>query len=123
MTRISVTKAHRENADMTLLLPDPIHAYFEFSNGADTRRAAHCFTPDAVVVDEGRTHRGHDAIESWKRASREQFEFAVEPVTVSRDGDRVTVKARVDGNFPGSPVQLDHVFDLAGDKIRSLEIH
>ncbi|CAM2173859.1 TPA: nuclear transport factor 2 family protein [Burkholderia orbicola] len=116
-------KAHSENADMTLLLPDPIHAYFEFSNGADKRRAAYCFTPDAVVVDEGRTHRGHDAIKSWKRASREQFEFAVEPVAVSRDGDRVTVRARVDGNFLASPVQLDHVFDLAGDQIRSLEIH
>ncbi|WP_175883358.1 nuclear transport factor 2 family protein [Burkholderia sp. BCC0044] len=108
---------------MTLLLPDPINAYFEFSNGSDTRRAEHCFTPEAVVVDEGRTYRGHDAIESWKRESRKQFEFTVEPVAVSRDGDRVTVRARVVGNFPGSPVLLDHVFDLAGDEITSLEIH
>ncbi|WP_244140509.1 nuclear transport factor 2 family protein [Burkholderia sp. BCC1047] len=116
-------KAHRENADMTLLLPDPVPAYFEFSNGSPMRRAAHCFTPDAVVVDEDRTYRGHHAIESWKRESREKFEFAVEPADVSRDGDRVTVRARVVGNFPGSPVLLDHVFDLAGHKITSLEIH
>lgn len=32
------------------------------------------------------------------------------------------VAAKVVGNFPGSPVQLDYVFDLEGDKIRSLKI-
>ncbi len=39
-----------------------------------------------------------------------------------RDGTQWTVRANVPGNFPGSPVRLDHVFELAGDAIRSLEI-
>ena len=77
---------------------------------------------DAVVVDERQTYRGHDAIQSWRREAREKFEYTVEPVNVSRQGDRITVMANVVGNFPGSPVQLDHVFELAGDKIQSLEI-
>ncbi|WP_235610767.1 hypothetical protein [Bordetella sp. H567] len=32
------------------------------------------------------------------------------------------VKTNVVGSFPGSPVQLDHVFSLVADKIQSLRI-
>ncbi|RQR64664.1 nuclear transport factor 2 family protein [Burkholderia sp. Bp9002] len=108
---------------MILSLPDSIRTYFDFSNGSDTAHAAQCFTPDAVVVDEGQTYRGHDAIESWNRESRKKYAFTVEPVAASGSGERLTISARVVGNFPGSPVQLDHVFDLAGDRISALEIH
>jgi hypothetical protein len=107
---------------MTLSLPDSISIYFEISNGSDVARLDHCFMQDAVVIDERHTHRGLAAIQSWKREARKKFEYTVEPINVSRDGDRVTVAANVVGNFPGSPVQLDHVFELAGDKIRLLEI-
>lgn len=107
---------------MPLSLPDPISAYFELSNGSDITEVARCFTLDAVVLDEGQTHQGHDAIQSWKLEAKKRFEYTVEPVSVSRDGDRLNVTANVVGNFPGSPVQLDHVFGLAGDKIKSLEI-
>lgn len=107
---------------MTLSLPDPISTYFEISNGSDIAQIAHCFTPDAVVVDEGRTYRGHDAIQSWQREARKKFEYTVEPVSVSQDGDRLKVTTNVVGNFAGSPAQLDHVFARAEDKIRSLEI-
>jgi hypothetical protein len=103
-------------------LPDSISIYFEISNGLDTSRITRCFAHEAVVVDEGRTHRGHGAIQSWQCEARKKFEYTVQPVSVSRDGDQLIVTARVLGNFPGSPAQLDHVFVLAGDKIQSLEI-
>ena len=32
------------------------------------------------------------------------------------------VAGRVAGDFPGSPITLDHVFRLDGDKIASFEI-
>lgn len=107
---------------MTLALPDPVSAYFEISNGADIAQIVRCFTQDAVVVDEGRTYRGHDAIQSWQREAQKAFEYTVEPVSACRDGDRLTVTARVVGNFPGGSAQLDHVFTLVGDEITSLEI-
>jgi hypothetical protein len=37
-------------------------------------------------------------------------------------GDKVTVRARLSGEFSGSPVELDHIFKLLNDKIASLEI-
>lgn len=107
---------------MPLYLPDPLPLYFEISNGSDAAQIADCFTPDAVVVDEGQTYKGHDAIQSWKHDARKKYEYTVEPVSASKDGDLLKVKANVIGNFPGSPVQLDHVFGLAGNKINSLEI-
>lgn len=107
---------------MPLSLPISVSTYFEISNGADDARIAHCFAQDAVVADEGRTHQGLDAIRSWLREARKKFEYAVEPASVSREGDRLTVRANVVGNFPGSPIQLDHVFELSGDRIQSLKI-
>lgn len=107
---------------MPLSLPDPVSAYFKISNGADITHIARVFTQDAVVVDEGQTYQGHDAIQSWQGGTRKKFEYTVAPVSASRDGGQLKVKATVAGNFPGSPVQLDHVFSLAGDKITSLEI-
>jgi hypothetical protein len=108
---------------MTISLPESIAAYFELCNGANDSRLTHCFAPDAVVLDEAQTHRGHGAIQSWLRETRKKFEYSVEPLGISQEGTRVTVAAKVSGNFPGSPVQLDHVFQLIDGKIQSLEIH
>ena len=49
-------------------------------------------------------------------------EMEQEPLSaVERDGATI-VAGRVAADFPGSPVTLDHVFRLEGDKIVSLEI-
>ncbi|SAI65322.1 SnoaL-like domain [Bordetella ansorpii] len=107
---------------MSLALPTPVSLYFEISNGADAGGLVRCFASDAVVVDEGRTHQGLAAIQSWQREAKQAFDYTVQPSDVKQDGDRLTVTTNVEGNFPGSPVALDHVFELAADKITSLEI-
>lgn len=113
---------HSENVDMTLSLPDPISTYFEISNGKELGRITQIFAHDAEVSDEGRTHRGHDAIESWQAEAQRKFTYTVEPVSVSRDDSRLVITATVAGDFPGSPVQLEHVFSLDGNLIQSLKI-
>jgi hypothetical protein len=46
----------------------------------------------------------------------------VEPISSTvRDGATIVV-GRVAGDFPNSPIELDHIFRLDGDKIASLEI-
>ncbi|MBR8222398.1 nuclear transport factor 2 family protein [Burkholderia ambifaria] len=107
---------------MSLSLPDPVSAYFKITNGEDVTHIVRVFSQDAFVVDEGRTHHGHGAIESWRWEARKKYEYTADPVSASQEGDRLTVTANVVGNFPGSPVQLDHVFGLVSDKIKSLEI-
>lgn len=107
---------------MSLSLPDAITTYFSISNGADDTHLGECFTQDASVFDEGETHRGRTAIQAWMRATRDKIEYRVEPVSVSQQGNTMVVTATVTGNFPSSPVQLDHTFQLADTQIQSLEI-
>ena len=103
-------------------LPDAVKTYFAISNGGDTSRLATCFCADASVTDEKRTHQGIEAIETWHQQARQAFSYSVEPVNASLQNGALTVTARVVGDFPGSPVQLKHVFVLQDDQIRSLEI-
>lgn len=106
---------------MPLTLPQPIADYF----GADTQdgaAVARCFTADAVVIDEGQSHTGRDAIARWKAQASTKYDYVSEPIAVENDGRRTIVTAHLTGNFPGSPVDLRYAFTLAGDAIEHLEI-
>ena len=105
----------------TLILPDPIAAYF----AADTRSAdaiARCFTTQAVVKDEGRTYNGLEAIKAWKVASSARYTYKSEPLDVENKEGSCIVTSRVTGNFPGSPVDLRYRFRVERGLIASLEI-
>jgi hypothetical protein len=107
---------------MSIRLPKPIEIYLSSENAHDTEALAACFAADATVLDEGRTFAGLTAITEWKVETKKKYEHMVEPMdTVERDGKTV-VKSKVFGNFPGSPVNLEFIFGLKGDKIASLEI-
>jgi hypothetical protein len=45
-----------------------------------------------------------------------------EPLALTQKGDKTIVTNRLTGNFPGSPIELQFVFRLEGNKIASLEI-
>jgi hypothetical protein len=106
---------------MTLELPGPIAAYF----AADTvggEAVAKCFTEDAVVKDEGRTHRGRAAIRRWKEEASTRYQYTSEPLACELGEGTVVVTSRLTGTFPGSPVDLRYIFVLEGDAIASLEV-
>ena len=105
-----------------MTLPKPVAAYFAAEKGNDAEALARCFAADGVVRDEGRTMKGVAAIKQWNAEARNKYHHSVDPIdAVSRDAKTV-VRARVSGDFPGSPVILEHIFQLDGDKIASLEI-
>lgn len=107
---------------MTLSLPDAVSTCFEIINGGNASRVDECFQPDATVTDENQRHQGLSSIAAWQRATRNTFTYQVEPLeAVTRQGV-LSVRAQVAGNFPGSPVQLNHVFVLRHSMIQSLEI-
>jgi hypothetical protein len=107
---------------MSLQLPDVVETYFAISNGGDVSQLASCFCANATVFDEARTHRGITAIEAWQHEVRQAFSFEIQPLQALDEEGRLTVITQLTGNFPGSPVQLGHVFLLEGDRIRFLEI-
>jgi hypothetical protein len=103
---------------MTHNLPQPVARYFAASS---PQEIADCFTDDAEVFDERRTHHGRREILQW-REEVAKVSFDQEIISVRSDGATYLVKCQVSGAFPGSPIELDHSFVLAGDKIGSLRI-
>src|SRR5262249_44360989 len=106
---------------MTLNLPKPVAAYFT-ADKADAAAVAQCFTTNALVKDEKRTHQGRTAIKQWKTDAAAKYQYTNEPIAFEQQGEKLIVTSRLTGNFPGSPVDLRFFFDLDGDKIASLEI-
>lgn len=107
---------------MPIALPPPIARYFDFDSARDLDGLASCFTDDASVTDEGRTYNGCAAIIDWKRGAGSTYRYAVTPLAIDRDGDRMIVVGHLVGDFPGSPVDLRYAFRLAGPRIASLDI-
>jgi len=74
------------------------------------------------VRDEGRTIEGLTAIKQRKSEIKKKYQHTVEPLACVREDGKTVVTNRVAGNVPGSPVNLEFVFGLEGNKIASLEI-
>ncbi|AOE84774.1 nuclear transport factor 2 family protein [Pseudomonas sp. TCU-HL1] len=107
---------------MKIELPEPLASYLAAEKIIDTEVLERCFTRDATVRDEGQTYNGLEAIKSWKQASQAKYQYSIEPLSSSQEGQTVTLLARLTGNFPGSPVELTYTVVLVDDKIASLEI-
>lgn len=108
---------------MNIALPNAVEIYLQADTATDESLFSQCFAADAEVHDEGRTIRGVDAIKAWKREAKRKYQYQVEPLSASQDGDKVVMSARLTGNFPGSPVVLTYTFVLKDDRIAALEIH
>jgi len=107
---------------MPVTLPAPVARYFETEKSRDVEAQTQCFTEGAYVRDEGRDYRGASAISAWKKEALEKYTYRCEPLDANQAGNIVTVNVRLSGNFPGSPLDIDHTFTLLGDKISSLVI-
>ena len=107
---------------MAMILPRSLVAYLNSEATTDVESLANCFAADAVVHDEGRAIRGLDAIKAWKKDAKTKYQYAVEPLDAVQDQATVTMRARLSGKFPGSPIEVTYRFVLANDRIALLEI-
>jgi hypothetical protein len=107
---------------MSIRFPKPIAAYFAAEKAGDASALARCFTNDGVVRDEGGTFSGRAAIERWNADARSKYHHTVTALSRSEADGAIAILARVSGDFPGSPLELQHVFRLDGDQIASLDI-
>ena len=106
----------------SLNLPRPVATYLAAVKEKDADMLALCFADDAWVHDENRDYRGLDAIRAWKRETDAKYRYVMEPLDSVVAENTVKLRARLTGEFPGSPVELDYTFTLANDMITSLEI-
>jgi len=103
-------------------LPPPIEAYFAADREGDRQALLGCFRPDAVVTDEGRVHAGRGEIDAWWRAAKAKYKHHLEPLDWSETDGAARVRARVSGDFPGSPAELTFAFRRQDGRIVALEI-
>lgn len=104
-------------------VPQVVTTYLDARDAGAHAAAVATFTPEARVVDDGGTYDGTAAIAGWIEHSSRQFTYTTTRLhhRTTEDG-AVVVRVRLDGNFPGGTVELDHRFDLDGDRIRHLRI-
>jgi hypothetical protein len=103
-------------------LPIPIAIYIAAANRGETEALAQCFAGNAVVRDEGKTIEGLAAIKKWMVETRQKYQHTIEPLASTQKDGKTIVTNRLTGNFPGSPLELEFVFTLDGDRIAALEI-
>ncbi|MDB5846512.1 MAG: short-chain dehydrogenase [Rhodoferax sp.] len=107
---------------MTPAMPAPLALYLEAQRLRDPALLERCFAPHATVCDEGHTHEGLAQIREWQTQAQTQYRYTLTPLNLIEKDDAFRLLARVTGDFPGSPVNLLHVFTVADGRITSLQI-
>ena len=88
----------------------------------DSKAFSECFSDDAVVFDEGKTYRGKKEVRQWNEMTNTRYKTKYEPLEVTNKGDKITLKAKISGTFPGSPAIIKYHFETKNGKITSLQI-
>jgi hypothetical protein len=108
--------------DSVTTLPPVIRDYFAAANDGRIDDATDCFAEDARVHDENQDHVGQAAIREWVADTTQQFQPKTEILRAIETNGSYVATARVSGNFPSSPAELDFSFILADEKIFNLSI-
>jgi len=107
---------------MVIDLPPVLDSYFRAASADDIGGIVAHFAPTARVRDEGEWLEGPEQIERWARDTRARYRFTATPLSAQPDGGAWIVTARVEGTFPGSPIELRYRFELDERLITRLEI-
>lgn len=107
---------------MQTSVPNEVATFFDVINGADPRDLNQCFAEASVVRDEQKTHEGLENIVKWFTEAQQKYQYSAQPVAAIVEHPIVRARAKVSGSFPGSPIELEYVFELSKDRISRLEI-
>ncbi|RYD78095.1 MAG: nuclear transport factor 2 family protein [Sphingobacteriales bacterium] len=101
-------------------LPKVVTELVNTQNSFDSFAYANCFTENAVVFDEGKTHNGRIEIEKWIDKANKEYRATMKPLDYITDEE--ILKVEVSGNFPGSPIILSYHLKIEDGLINSLKI-
>jgi hypothetical protein len=104
-------------------LPAVVNRYLDARRGRDIGAAVGSYTPDATVVDEGKTYTGPAEIGTWLSRSATEYTYTTTMVAATQlDDHRYDVLHHLEGNFPGGQVDLHFRFTLRDGQIERLVI-
>jgi hypothetical protein len=100
----------------------PITNYVDANNDKNKIKLIGLFTREGTVIDEGIYYKGIDAIKIWRRKMNAAYDMTLEIVGGSNVKDGIMVDILYTGDFPGSPVIVEHHFILENNLIAYLKI-
>ncbi|WP_432537083.1 nuclear transport factor 2-like protein [Kineococcus arenarius] len=104
-------------------LPATVRAFLAAHDAREAGAALRTFAPGAVVVDDGRTHRGPEQVLEFLRDAGTRFTYTSELVGAQRVDDAHWVTSHhLVGDFPGGTADLRYRFALEDDLITELVI-
>jgi len=103
-------------------LPNVINNFIAAQNNFDSEAYTECFTTDAIVHDEGKTHTGKHEIKEWNEKSIAAYKAQIKTIDFTSDGKTALLIAEISGTFDGSPITLKFQFEIKDDKIAALTI-
>lgn len=106
----------------TLTMPQSVKSLVAAQQRHDNEAYAKSFAPNAEVFDEGRTHKGHDEIKRWISQANAKYNTVMEPLNYRENSLGGVLKAKISGNFEGSPAVLTYHLKFENSLISSLKI-
>jgi hypothetical protein len=106
---------------MQIQLTPLTNRFVESMNAQDSAAFITCFAPEAVVEDEGRTHRGTAEIKAWIEEAFAKYQPVLEVASMTETETGAVITGPVSGNFPGSPVVLNYHLTIVQDQIATLK--
>lgn len=103
-------------------LPQVITDLVNAQNSFDSIAYSNCFSENAVVFDEGRTHNGKFEIQQWIDESNKKYKSVMKPLEYAENGTSSVLSAECSGTFPGSPITLQFHFDIVEGQIQHLKV-
>ncbi|RVU02896.1 nuclear transport factor 2 family protein [Mucilaginibacter limnophilus] len=103
-------------------LPVVISKLVATQNALDSEAYTECFTEQAVVHDEGKTHHGKGEIQQWIEHSNQEYRALMKPLNYEQTENEGVLTAEVAGTFPGSPAVLQFYLTLENDLICALKV-
>ncbi|MDQ0591797.1 ketosteroid isomerase-like protein [Chryseobacterium ginsenosidimutans] len=104
--------------DLPIILKDLLKAQENF----DSLSYSECFSDDAIVFDEGKTHKGKKEIKSWNEKTNEEYKTKLEAINLFNEDQIMVLTTKVSGTFDGSPIILKYKFKIENNKISELKI-
>lgn len=104
--------------ELPIILKNLLQAQENF----DSISYSECFSDDAQVFDEGKTHKGKEEIKDWNEKTNEEYKTKLEAMDVINKDNMTVLTTKVSGTFDGSPIVLKYNFEIENEKISSLKI-
>lgn len=104
--------------DLPIILKNLLQAQENF----DSHSYSECFSDDAQVFDEGKTHKGKEEIKNWNEKTNKEYKTKLEVIDVFNEEKMTVLTTKVSGTFDGSPIVLKYNFEIKNEKVSSLKI-